>query len=149
MRRRAIAVAASAAAAALLSGCGSTQITPSRLEQSIAPTFGRLYLQQQAELGNPRPTLAAIHAGAQCQKGTPAQTQQGAGDDWVCYVTYLAAGAGTTVTATYNVSMQTDGCYAADGDGPASLNGSRTITGPGYAQVLNPLWLINGCFDVG
>jgi hypothetical protein len=63
-------------------------------------------------------------------------------------VTYLVAGPSTPVIARYNVNVQTDGCYAADGDGPASVNGSRTITGPHYRQLVNPLWLIDSCFDV-
>ena len=50
--------------------------------------------------------------------------------------------------AKYKVDVQTDGCYAADGDGPASVNGSPTITGPHYQQVNNPLALIDGCFDI-
>jgi hypothetical protein len=27
------------------------------------------------------------------------------------------------------------------------VNGSPTITGPGYVQVNNPLFLIDACFD--
>ena len=50
--------------------------------------------------------------------------------------------------AKYNVNVQTDGCYAADGDGPASVNGSPTVTGPGSSQLDNPLALIDSCFDV-
>lgn len=133
----------------LLSGCGSSRIDAGRLQGSIAPTFGLLYAQQQVAMGNPRPVQRVIRPRAHCVKGSPADHQQGPGGDWVCYVVYTAAGPGTDVTATYNVDLQANGCYAADGDGPATLNGSRTITGAGYRQVLNPLWLINGCFDVG
>ena len=138
-----------AAMAWSIAGCGSTAITAGKLEASIGPTFARLYAQEQVTLGDSQPALAAVNPRAHCLKGTPAEVQHGAGSDWVCYVTYTADGAGTDVVATYNVNMQTNGCYAADGDGPTSLNGSRTITGAGYRQVLNPLWLINGCFDVG
>ena len=73
--------------------------------------------------------------------------QDGSGT-WLCQITYLVAGPGYPVIAKYNVDVQTDGCYAADGDGPASVNGSPTITGPRYVQVTNPLWLIDGCFDI-
>ena len=133
-----MAVAAGALATA---GCDGTGVTAQRLQRSLAPTFARLYVQQQLTLGNPRPDPRV--------KGTPSDVQQGAGNDWLCAVSFLAAGPGTEVTASYVVDMHTDGCYAADGDGPASLNGSRTITGPGYRQVPNPLWLIDGCFDIG
>ena len=135
--------------ALLIAGCSTATITADKLEASIAPTFARLYVQEQVALGDPRPALTAVNPRARCLKGTPDEAQNGAGSDWVCYVTYTADGPGTDVVATYNVNMQTDGCYAADGDGPTSLNGSRTVTGAGFRQVLNPLWLIDGCFDVG
>jgi ABC-2 type transport system permease protein len=130
------------------SGCGSSGITPPPLQASISTTFSNLYVLQQIEQGNPRPDVGALRTHAACQKGTPATNQSGAGDDWLCEITYLVAGPQTPVTARYNVSVQTDGCYAADGDGPASVNGSRTITGPHFQPLLNPLWLIDGCFDV-
>jgi hypothetical protein len=144
-----ILIAASLACAIGLTGCGSTGLTAAKLQASIAPTFARLYVLQQADQGNPRPRLASLHPRGSCRKGTPDSDQQGAGDDWVCHITFLVAGPATPVVATYNVNLQTNGCYAADGDGPTSLNGSRTLTGAGYRQVPNPLWLINGCFDVG
>lgn len=132
-----------------LTGCGPTPITAQKLQASIAPTFSSLYVQEQVAQGNPPPVEKDLHTSADCLKGTPGDTQQGAGNDWVCHVTYVVAGPGTRVVASYTVDVQTNGCYAADGDGPTSLNGSRTITGPSYRQVLNPLWLINGCFDAG
>jgi hypothetical protein len=145
--RRLAVVAVTATAALGLAACGSTGITPAPLQRSISHTFANLYALQQVEQGNPRPSVPSVDARAACTKGTPAQAQNGAGNDWVCDITYLVAGPATPVTAIYNVNVQTDGCYAADGDGPASVNGSRTITGPGYSQVINPLWLIDGCFD--
>jgi hypothetical protein len=132
----------------LISGCGSTGVDAAPLQASIGRTFTNLYLLQQAEQGNPRPSPGSLATRAACQKGTPADTQSGAGNDWLCEITYLVAGPSTPVTARYNVNVQTDGCFAADGDGPASVNGSRTITGPHYRQIINPLWLIDGCFDV-
>jgi ABC-2 type transport system permease protein len=102
--------------------------------------------------------VASLQARASCQKGTRSTAQSGAGDDWVCQITFVvAASAAPTastapappVTAVYNVDVETDGCYAADGVGPVSINGTRTITGLGNQQRLNPLWLIDGCFDVG
>jgi ABC-2 type transport system permease protein len=136
------------ASACVISACGSTGVAAPPLQVSISRTFANLYVLQQHYLGNPPPSAASLRATANCLKGTPADTQTGAGNDWVCDVTYLVAGPATPVTAIYNVDVQTDGCYAADGDGPASVNGSRTITGPHYQQVTNPLWLIDGCFPL-
>jgi hypothetical protein len=131
-----------------LAGCGGSGLGAATLQESIAPTFANLYVRQQAVEGNPVPAAADLHARALCTKGVPSLPQSGAGDDWVCDITFLVAGPATPVTAIYDVTLQTDGCYAADGDGPASVNGARTVTGAGYRQRLNPLWLVDGCFDV-
>lgn len=135
-------------AAAALSGCGSTGIAPTPLQDSISRTFANLYVLQQKDQGHPAPSSADLRARSSCVKGTPDMEQAGAGADWVCRVTFLVAGPATPVTAVYDVNVRTDGCYAADGDGPTSVNGTRTVTGAGYRQVINPLWRIDGCFDV-
>ena len=150
MRRARVAVAVAAAAGSVaigLSGCGSTGLTAVRLQASISHAFANLYVLQQVEQGNPRPTARSLDSKASCQKGgSPDNVQDGSGT-WLCQITYLVAGPGYPVIAKYAVDVQTDGCYAADGDGPASVNGSPTITGPGYVQVNNPLFLIDACFD--
>jgi ABC-2 type transport system permease protein len=146
--RVALAVAGCAPVIALmLSGCGSTGITAAPLERSISTTFANLYVLQQAEQGNPRPSPRSLHSHTGCQKGTPATPQSGSGN-WLCYITYYPSGPAYPVIARYKVDVQTDGCYAADGDGPASVNGSPSLTGPGYQQVVNPVALIDGCFDI-
>ncbi len=130
-----------------VSGCGSTGLSAGPLQASLASTFTNLYVLQQVEQGNPRPSARSLDGQASCQKsGTPDISQNGSGV-WLCEITYLVAGPGYPVIAKYNVDVQTDGCYAADGDGPASVNGSPTINGPHYKQVINPLSLIDGCFD--
>jgi ABC-2 type transport system permease protein len=146
--RTVLAAAVAAPLVALaVSGCGSTGITAAPLETSISSAFANLYVLQQAEQGNPRPSARGLHSHAGCHKGTPATPQSGSGN-WLCYITYYPAGRQYPVIAKYKVDVQTDGCYAADGDGPASVNGSPTITGPHYKQVINPLSLVDGCFDI-
>jgi ABC-2 type transport system permease protein len=146
--RAALAAAALAPLIALsVSGCGSTGITATPLETSLSSTFANLYILQQAESGNPRPTLRALDSHTGCLKGIPSTPQSGSGN-WLCYVTYYPSGPQYPVIAKYKVDVQTDGCYAADGDGPASVNGSPTITGPHYVQLLNPLSLVDGCFNI-
>jgi ABC-2 type transport system permease protein len=147
-RRGALAAAVAAALMlVLLAGCGTTGLTAAPLQTSISSTFAHLYVLQQVEQGNPRPSLRSLDARASCQRGsTPATPQDGSGN-WLCLITYEVAGPGYPVVAKYKVDVQTDGCYAADGDGPASVNGSPTITGPHYEQLVNPLSLIDGCFD--
>jgi ABC-2 type transport system permease protein len=128
-------------------GCGSTNLTAGRLQASISSTFANLYVLQQAEQGNPRPPARSLDSHASCQRGSTPQTPQDGSGAWLCQITYLVAGPGYPVIAKYKVDVQTDGCYKADGDGPASVNGSPTITGPRYTQLINPLSLIDGCFD--
>jgi ABC-2 type transport system permease protein len=139
--------AVAAVLALCVSGCGSTGITATPLQTSMSSTFANLYLLQQAEMGNPHPSVHSLHSHTGCLKGTPATAQEGSGV-WLCYVTYYPSGPQYPVIAKYKVDVQTDGCYAADGDGPASVNGSPTITGPHYDQINNPLALIDGCFEV-
>ena len=102
---------------------------------------------QQVEQGNPRPVGGQPAQPRQLPEGHPDTAQDGSGT-WLCQITYQVAGPGYPVIAKYKVDVQTDGCYAADGDGPASVNGSPTITGPHYQQLINPLALIDGCFDI-
>jgi ABC-2 type transport system permease protein len=150
MRRVRMALIAGGVASLLalsVSGCGSTGITAAPLQTSMSSTFANLYIIQQVEQGNPRPTLRALHSHTGCLKGTPATLQSGSGN-WLCYVTYYPSGPQYPVIAKYKVDVQTDGCYAADGDGPASVNGSPTITGPHYVPLINPLSLIDGCFNI-
>jgi ABC-2 type transport system permease protein len=145
-------------AATVLGACGATGITGGPLQASLSQAFARLYLQQQAELGNPVPSASELGASASCTKGTPQSPQSGAGNDWVCTIDYDVADLSTAVSAVYNVNVQTDGCYAADADGPSSVSTpvgqqqvgleTRTRVDVEHRQVINPLWLIDGCFDV-
>lgn len=147
MKRALLLAAPAAVLATLLTGCGSTGITAAPLQASIGAAFANLYVLQQAEQGNPRPSVASLRTRASCQRGGTPDTPQNGSGSWLCLITYQVAGPGYPVIAKYKVDVQTDGCYAADGDGPASVNGSPTITGPHYAQLVNPLALIDGCFD--
>jgi ABC-2 type transport system permease protein len=146
--KRTLALAA-AAAAVVLAGCGASGngLSAAPLQTSLARTFANLYVLQQTEQGNPRPSLTSLDSRASCTKGgNPDLPQDGSGV-WLCQITYLVAGPGYPVTAKYEVDVQTDGCYAAGGDGPASVNGSPTIAGQHYSQLINPLALIDACFD--
>jgi ABC-2 type transport system permease protein len=148
MKHRTALAAAAVAVALVTTGCGTSNgLTAAPLQTSLARTFANLYMLQQSEQGNPRPTPTSLDAKASCTKGgNPDLPQTGSGV-WLCQITYLVAGPQYPVVAKYEVDVQTDGCYAAGGDGPASVNGSPTITGPRYVQFINPLALIDGCFD--
>jgi ABC-2 type transport system permease protein len=145
-------------AAGLLAGCGSTGISAAAIDISLRGTFANLYVLQQVEEGYARPSRAALAVTATCTKGGATSVQAGPGDDWTCAVDYHVSGLASDVTATYDVNVQSDGCYAAESDGPATVDTplgrqeigdeARTITAVGAGRVVNPLWLIDGCFDV-
>ena len=148
LRTVAVVTAAIVLLSAALTACGGSSIRPAQLQSSISATFARLYVRQQVLEGNQQPAVASLQARASCQKGSGTAAQSGAGD-WVCQITFFVAAPASPVTALYNVDVETDGCYAADGVGPISVIGVRTIAGPGNEQRINPLWLIDGCFDIG
>jgi ABC-2 type transport system permease protein len=131
-----------------LGGCGSTGITAGRLDSSISQTFANLYGVQQQAVGRARTPAASLKTRANCVKGTGGAAQSGAGNDWVCTVHFTVPPIVTPFTAIYNVTVQTDGCYSAEGDGPTAATASRLIRARNGELVPNPLWLINGCFDI-
>ncbi len=130
-----------------VAACSAGPLTGAHLQASMVTTFTNLWEYQQSELGDPARPPAALETSVACVKGLPGSVQHGPGANWVCHVTWLVGGAGTPVTATYNVNLQTDGCYTADGDGPASVNGSATITDTHERTRVNPLFEFNGCVD--
>jgi hypothetical protein len=146
--RVATALAVLLAGPACLAGCSDTAITDTRLAASVAPTFAHLWVLQQQEQGHPHPAAAAVDARAACHRSDPAAPARGAAPDWVCSVTWRVDGPGARATALYTVGVKTDGCYTADGDGPASLNGSAVLaTARGTAP--NPLYRFDSCFPAG
>jgi hypothetical protein len=140
------AVAVIAAVLLTVSGCGSSGITSARLNRAVAPTFANLYVLQQSLRGR-RVTAASLNSKADCARGGPETADSGAGNDWACTVTWFNTGPNIAATASYQVHVQTNGCYTADGDGPADLNGQQLITAADGATVTNPLWEFDGCFD--
>jgi hypothetical protein len=140
------AVAMIAAVGLGASGCGSSGITGGRLDRAVAPTFANLYVLQQSLRGR-KVAAASLNSRAACTRGDAATADSGAGNDWTCTVTWFNTGPNIAVTASYQVHVQTNGCYTADGDGPADLNGQQLITAADGASVTNPLWEFDGCFD--
>lgn len=144
MKRMPIAMVAVVAALAV-TGC-SSDVTATRLEPSVATTFGRLLILQQSATGTAPPAPAAVQSSAVCQRGTaPGGKRSGAGSDWACVVTYSTpAGVGSS---RLEVQAKPDGCWTADGSsldvGPQTLHDETT-----GAAVINPLAEFDGCFDI-
>ena len=132
--------AASAFAAALmLSGCAGPDVTASRLEAAIAPTFVGLYETQQTIVGRAVPPgTAAI---ASCRRTDVASPTHGAGDDWTCQILLHT---NTAVAFAYEVNAKANGCYTATGS--PTVVGGRDITNLAGSTVINPLFAFDGCY---
>jgi hypothetical protein len=141
--RAALVVAASALSALVLGACGGPDITQARVDDAVGPTFAHLYARQQSLLG--RATGGTPQASANCHRSGSAKNEPstGAGEDWVC--TLLLQIGGPSGVYTYEVNVQADGCYVADG--PLGLIGAKTLTTPTGATRVNPLFAFDGCFD--
>ena len=125
---------------------GPAAVTPERLRDSFAPTFNQLTLLQQRELGRRVASGARLNQLTACaQRGG---ASGGPGDDWVCNVDVLIPQSGPTPleqTVSYDVSVQSNGCYKADS--PPSFVGQQLMRLPGGGSVVNPLFTIYGCFN--
>jgi ABC-2 type transport system permease protein len=128
-----------------LTGCSSA-ITANRLEPAVRTSFAKLFVLQQQQRGL-QVDEANLNATAHCGRGTVDGSTSGPGDDWVCNLTWRTRAA-TTGGAAYSIHVKPDGCYTADGDGPADLNGSPTVVGVDGVAVINPLWAFDGCFPL-
>jgi hypothetical protein len=45
------------------------------------------------------------------------------------------------------LALTASGCYSADGDGPAAVNGRQTMSAFDGTSFINPVWEFDGCFD--
>lgn len=141
-------VGASAAVIALLaiaSNWGPAGVTDARLRASLAPAFNSLTLLQQRLLGRTVPAGAKLDVRPKCTRH--ASTPQGPGD-WFCTLDVLFPQPGAVPlkqTLTYDLSVQSNGCYKADS--PPAFVGQQTIRDARGHDVVNPLYVIYGCFD--
>ncbi|WP_239341017.1 hypothetical protein [Frankia sp. CiP3] len=143
MPRVLLAAGAAAALAAVLGGC-ATDVTRPRVEGSLGSVFANLYVQQQALLGHPGLTPAAVATKASCQRSTPGTQDKGAGSDWACQVRWTD-GAGKNQDGKFELQVRSNGCYQAGG--PAKIVGPGTIHSTTGKDVINPVFEFDGCFD--
>jgi ABC-2 type transport system permease protein len=118
-----------------------------KLDRSLATAFGHLYRMQTVELHRPAVTEAQLRSSASCDKGGPLVRDVGAGNDWRCVVTWRLPGSAAIGQAIYQLDVNPQGRYVADGDGPQEVNGFfqvHTSTG----DVPNPLWQFDGSIDL-
>jgi len=129
-----------------VSGSG-TGIDGPKLDRSLQTAFANLYRMQTAELNRPAVTDAHIHASAACNKGSPFEPDSGPGNDWRCVITWRLPGVTAIGQVIYQLDVDPDGRYVADGDGPLSVNGYFPVH-TSVGNVPNPLWQFDGSVDL-
>jgi ABC-2 type transport system permease protein len=145
--RAAVALAAVIALAAVAANWGPVGVTAKRLKASLIPSFNRLTLLQQRELGR------SVPAGAKVNIVLPSCSRRGSKPqgpgDWVCTINVLIPTAGSLPSqptpVSYDVSVQSDGCYKAQS--PPAFVGQQMMRDANGHSVVNPLYTIYGCFN--
>jgi ABC-2 type transport system permease protein len=132
------------AGATSASGSG---IDRAKLDSSLATAFAHLYRMQTGELHRPDFTEAQLRASAVCDKDGPLVDDVGPGNDWRCVATWHIPGVTATGSAVYQLDVNPDGRYVADGDGPQEVNGFFQLHSS-TGDAPNPLWQFDGSVDL-
>lgn len=131
---------------ALASNLGPVGVTAARLRDAIAPEFNNITLLQQQLIGRTAPAGAELAIQPNCNRhgGKP----EGPGD-WSCtldvYLPQPGAVPFQQAPVTYDISVQSNGCYKAQS--PPSFVGQQTMRDAHGDNVVNPLFVVYGCFN--
>jgi ABC-2 type transport system permease protein len=144
--RVALATAAAVAVLAVLTNAGPAGITKDRVQSSVAAAFSNASLLQQRLIGRDPPAGARLDVRPFCtRRGTAAR---GPGD-WQCNVyVYLPQPKSVPFQQSnvdYDVTLTSEGCFKAQS--PPNFIGSATMTDAHGRSVINPLFVVYGCFD--
>lgn len=141
-------LAVSAGVLAGVTGSTGSGLEQDKVQLSLATAFGQLYRLQASELYHLNVTEAQLRVAATCTKGGVKSPAGGPGNDWRCAVSWHLPGVNdATGQAIYQLDVNPNGRYVADGDGPQEVNGYfmlHTATG----DAPNPLWQFDGLVDL-
>ena len=140
--------AATAGVVAAATGATASGIQQDQVQSSLATSFAHLYRLQASQLNHMNVTEAQLRVTASCNKGDGQAAAQGPGNDWRCYVYWhLPDVKDATAQAIYQLDVNANGRYVADGDGPKEVNGYFLVHTP-YGDAPNPLWQFDGLVDL-
>jgi ABC-2 type transport system permease protein len=139
--------AVSVAAIAVATPGSGSGINKVKLDRSLATAFAHLYRMQTGELHRPAVTEAQLRSSASCDKRGSLVADSGPGNDWRCVVTWRLPGSAAVGSAIYQLDVNPQGRYVADGDGPQEVNGFFQVRTP-IGDAPNPLWQFDGSIDL-
>jgi hypothetical protein len=128
-----------------VAACGTSPITAPRIEYAVAPTFANLVHVQLSRVGLPDIRALDIAAIASCRRITPGSNVIGAGE-WECTLVWHGPNH-RMLRDTYEVSVETNGCYTATLAGTEADLGGPAITVSNGTTMRNVLYAFDGCFD--
>jgi hypothetical protein len=133
---------------ALACNWGPAGVTAPRLRAAFTPEFHRLTILQQNLLGHPIPATARYRILPVCGRRGGAKAGPG---EWTCTMNvYVLLEQGTQpltdTPISYDVSVQSNGCYKAQS--PPGAVGPPMIRDTRGRLLVNPLVTIYGCFNV-
>jgi ABC-2 type transport system permease protein len=138
----------SAGVVAAATGATGSGIDASKLQRSLATSFAHIYPVQSQIVNHLNVTAAQLRATASCTKGSGLVAQEGPGNDWRCYVDWHLPGVNdATGQAIYQLDVNANGRYVADGDGPNEVNGYFVVHTQ-WGDAPNPLWQFDGVVDL-
>jgi ABC-2 type transport system permease protein len=131
---------------AVASNLGPIGISSHRLNTAIGAAFNNVSLLQQRLIGRIAPAGARLDVQPFCNRR--GAKSEGPGD-WLCNVyVYLPQPNAVPFQRTnveYDVSVRYDGCYKAQS--PPTFIGGPTMTDVRGRSVVNPLFVVYGCFN--
>jgi ABC-2 type transport system permease protein len=134
------------AALAVASNAGPVGVTAHRLDAAIGSAFNNASLLQQRLIGRIAPAGARLDVQPFCNRR--GAKSEGPGD-WLCnvyvYLPQLKAVPFQRTNVEYDVSVRYDGCYKAQS--PPTFIGGPTMTDVRGRSVVNPLFVVYGCFN--
>ncbi len=141
--------AVSAAALALaVPGAAGSGIDEQKVESALATEFANLYPVQIREIYHQEVRTSQLGVTAVCDRGGGLIVPQGPGNDWRCTVSWHVPNVSdATGQAIYQLDVNPNGRFVADGDGPKEVNGYFLVHAA-YGNAPNPLWQFDGNVDL-
>jgi ABC-2 type transport system permease protein len=129
-------------------GATGSGIAEQKVETALATDFANLYPVQIGEIYHQAVSKSQLDVTALCDRGGGLIAPVGPGNDWRCTVSWHVPDVSDAVgQAIYQLDVNPNGRFVADGDGPKEVNGYFLVHAP-YGDAPNPLWQFDGNVDL-